>query len=155
MSRRPTEGVLTNMTKKIIVGLFLFVGVLGVGISFSDGPASGGLFHDTIQSSGTVFTNAGTVHEIFLSTGLNSTWVILYDTVAYVPDAGALFASFNSTQALTPQILFSSKSITAENTVADSMRPVVFGNGKGYRVQNGLYLYGNGNGNKATVYWSR
>mgnify|MGYP001616555585 CR=1 FL=1 len=138
--------------KKLIVSLSLMVGVF---TSFAvagprDNASAGGLFHTTLGASGTVFTGAGTAYELMISTGDSSAWFVLLDSSVIT---GASYNSFTSTQAITPQIVFSSVSVTGVPSV--NQQPIKLGGDYGYRANNGLYVHMVGAGNRVTVLWRK
>ena len=112
----------------------------------------GGLNHSYFTSSGTVFTGAGTLYRVDMSTGNGTDFVVLYATSAYVPAGGTTRTAFMvSTQTVTPQLVFyATSTLSGLNSV----------NGRDYgqygvRIGNGLYVYMSAIGNQITVYWKK
>lgn len=112
----------------------------------------GGLFHNSYISSASVFTGAGTLYRVEMSTGNGTDFAVLYDTVAHQPAGGTTRTAFMvSTQTVTPQLVFyATSTLSGMNSI----------NGRdwqphGIRITNGLYLYMSAVSNQVAIYWKR
>lgn len=145
--------------KKVILAAFVMLGMTAV---VQAGPVAGGSFHDHKTSSGVVFSGAGTLMKVHLSSvpatqAFNSLWVQYFDTAAYQPAGGVSYSAFTTTQSVTVPLMMSSSG-TITLTPDGGGRSVDFGP-NGVFVNNGLYLYfvsdAAGTGVRVQTYWRR
>lgn len=149
------------MKKYLIAIAFLFVA--GSQVQAASGsliPGSEADFFSQTQSTGaSIFTGAGVVDQICVSTGNGGAFAVAYDTGSTLRFVQTDLAG--SSLAITNAMIFSSGTIITTNGASVNANSNCFGGafGKGIRVQNGLVIFqsgaGAGESNRTNVYWRR